>query len=595
MIVFYSVLSICFFWILGFSIVKVLRSSENSIVENNSLMYIFFGYAFLLTICMTLGMVLPMSLVAILVMILSIILFIVNFKEIYNRLSQESNTAQKTVAACIMIPIIVTGLPQILNNELYISLLENNDFAYYIASIDWLKTHTLLEPVEYSLSYPFYSLAEYMLKNTRIGIDITGAFFANIFNLESYQIFPIMIVIASVLIMIAVYEVIYYFTDNILVGIIFGIGAAVCGNTITLIVRQYVPQLFGMALLLITMLFLHQLFQDSEDKKNIILCGLATSGLLATYCEFAVYVVLFGIAYIIIFCLKKKINVLSLIKMFICTALFNVYGLYKAIDFNLSIFTRVSTNGASDIDPYNGNMLGLKHILTCLLGGSGWTYDYNIVHKIILIVGLLLAIACFCTVFFIPNEHKMFVLVITIVAGLLEVYFWMSRGAYQEYKHITSVSIFSICFIGLIVADLIKKIRQNKMITTIILGIFIAVIITGTAYPLKVYCESGIGVDKATMELGEAVEILVPESMEIELDNSINVADYMSAAYALKNHAVNLNTDSLSYLQYFQNFVDDDPSVYVVYSAGQKGELEENEQLIWNNRKYILIKRLWIE
>lgn len=591
MILLYTILSLAVFWIMGYAVIKLLKCGNCEIFVSNFTLYIVFGCISVVSIIMILGLIMPLDIVTVILCIFIGIFLACNYKEIFKTIAINSEREERYILGIATVPMFLIGLPQILRNELYTSILANNDFGYYIASIEWLKNHNILQTVEYSLQHPFYSMAEYMIDYTRIGMDTLGAFLANLFDMESHEVFSILGTIAVVLLFLVAYEVIYKFTYNYIISVLFALFTSANGNVVTLIGKQYMPQLLGIAMLILTLYMINRFFEEA-NRDNIILCGLSISGLLVFYCEFAVHLTLIIIVYMIVSLVKRKKFIFQLIQVCILSVLFNPYGMYKALKFNLSIFTRVSTQGAQDIDPYGGNMLGIKKIVGCLLGFSDCFSAKNIYCKMAIICGVAILLICATILVVNIKQKNMEILVIPIlVFSVLQMYFSYSHGAYQEYKHITSISVIGIMLMGCIMGLILQKCKRKKATQYGISVMILLIGICGIYNPLKIYCKNKVAVDSDTMQLRNAVEQNIPISTEIEIDSSIGVANYMAAVYALKDYNVNLNTDSLSYLQFFQQFEDNDWSKYVLYEKGKEFFAEENDEIVWSNKKYVLIKR----
>ncbi len=596
MIVLYGACTLIGLWVLGFAVVQLFHCQESVLVKKSVLIYILFGFIGSVSLIMILGLFLPLDRVAVLMAALVVFLFAVNFKKI-RLLFKQSTRSDKAVFLFLFIPLVVIGLPQLLRHELYTSVVYNNDFALYMASFDWLKTHSILAPVEYSLAYPFYSMARYMIDNTRIGTDVFGAVLCDLFKLEAYEVFPVLIVLSADLVMISVYEFIRHFTGNKTVALSFGLFAAVNGNLLTILLKQYVPQVLGASLLILAFYSIHEFFQ-SQAREDMIVCALSLSGVMAVYCEFAVYIVLFILMYLILYAAGRKNDLKStgavIGKLFcICwlMIMFNIFGAYKAVKFNLDIFTRVHDRGAADIDPYRGNMLGLGKIVGCLLGISDYLSEMDIFYQIALAAGCIVACALMigCIVKDKGAGRKFTVVSILVFLGL-ECYFRLSKGAYQEYKGITSGSMLMIALLGYMTAVMVSQCKSKKFLQYGVITVFACVILYSMIGPMDTYFSNQITCDSNSMKLKDAVAQWVPEEEMVELDSSINIADYISASYALKDRAVNCNTN-LSNLSYFQQFEDDDPSKYIIYPSGYDYSANDSGELLWQNNKYALVER----
>ena len=589
MILFYAVLSLLIFWMTGYSVLRLLHIGEER-MKRNPLFPVLIGFCVFLSIVMTLGMFLPVNVVVIILAVGLTASFFFHIRRIYSFFVLETGTGEKAFLFAALIPMVIAGLPQILRNELYISILTNNDCGYYIASMDWLKHHTLLAPVEFSMTHPFYSMAEFMVEDTRIGTDVTGAFFMNLFHLEAYQVFPLIHRRAISLIMIAVYEVISFFSGNRLIAVVIAILAAVNGNHISQMGSQYVPQLIGISLLLLSLYELDRFFHK-PDKEAVIAVGFALSGLLATYCEFGVYIVPFGLVYLFVFLIKRKLNLIALLKAAALTVILNVFGFCRAVSFLLSIYNRVRGLGITDIDP-NGNLLEGSKLAGLLTGLSDGWIDETVCYTIGIVI---LVITAVCGILLIIRKKalrgRLMFFVWAVMFFCYELYFRSSGGGYPEYKHISSGCVFVFCIIGCILARIPLKTRIHQTAVAIILILLCWFVYSGLAKPMRRTLKTNFMMDRRIMELEEAAKWMVPADEEIEVDDSVQTIYYMGASYALKDRVLNMNTGGSSYLQFFNQFHDNDPSAYVVYSRGYEVSLPKDEEVLWMNDRYVLVKK----
>ena len=570
MILVYTTLSLVVFWLIGLFVLQALRIGDRR-VKNNPLYPVVVGFCFSLSILMTIGAIIPENIVSIMLIAIAVGYFIINAGKIYGLIARRLSLHDKALLVITVIPMTVAGLPQIWKDELFISVLWNNDSGYYISSIDWIKTHTILNSVEYTATYPFYSLADYMLKTTRIGMDVAGAFLANVFHLESYQVFPVIGVLSIVMIMISVYEVINCFSGNQLIAMVFAVLAAISGNSIALLGGQYVPQLFGISLLLLSICEIDSLF-CRQDKETTIITGLTLSGLIATYCEFSVYLVPFCIIYFIYFLIKRELHIIGLAKAAAATILFNIYAIIRTIKFLWMIFSRVNNSGITDIDP-KGTMIEIQRLLCMLLGiPDDWGMPSAFeVHNIYYFIGILVVLITVFLVVLLAHKQKMRIkwrlfVVWMIIFISYELYFRFSGGGYPEYKHVSSGYVFIFCMLGCVLSQIsstrmVYRFGQIGLISG--LGCYV---IFGLINPLRNSIESNVGVDHTVMKLRNAVNQIVPENVEIEIDDAIPIMAYTGAVYALKDRPLNLNSKSFSYLQYFNSFDDNDPSKYIICS-----------------------------
>ena len=597
MILVYTTLSLVIFWLIGLFVLQTLRIGDRR-VKSNPLYPVAAGFCFSLSMLMTIGSIIPVRIVSIALIAVAVGYFVINAGRVYGLIVHRLNLHDKVLLLITVIPMTVAGLPQVWKDELFISVLWNNDCGYYISSIDWLKSHALLNSVEYSVTYPFYSLADYMLKTTRIGTDVAGAFLANVFHLESYQVFPVIAVLSIILIMISVYEVVNRFSGNQLLAMIIAVLAAVSGNSIALIGGQYVPQLLGISLLLLSLYEVDSLF-CKQNKETIILTGLTLSGLVATYCEFVVYLVPFCIIYSIYFLVKRELHIIGLLKAAAVTILFNIYAFIRAIKFLQMIFSRVNHSGLTDIDA-KGTMIEIQRLFCMLFGvPDDWGMPSVLeVHQAYYVIGIL---AVLITVFFVlllafrqktGKGWRLFVVWMIIFISY-ELYFRLSGGGYTEYKHVSSGYVLFFCMAGCVLSRIpstgtVYRFGQIGLITG--LGCYV---IAGLINPVRNSIESNVGIDHTVMELRNSVDQIVPENVEIEIDDAIPIMAYMGAACALKDRPLNLNSKSISYLQYFNVFDDNDPSKYILCSKETETScsFKNDAEIVWMNEKYLLLKR----
>ena len=584
MIILYSLISLAILWFVGYCFFDGFRIST----PRSSSLFVLVGFCCLLSVSMTIGAVVPLSCVAPMIIIGLCLYFLRRSKELSQYLLSVLTCKNSIVFIGTLIPILVFSWPHLLKNELFTIIVDNNDFAYYIASIDWLKTHSIYEPVGYSLSKPFYSLAEYMIDYTRIGLDVAGAIFANIYLLESYQVFPLMVVLASVFVYLSIYNILLNQGINKNCCIFVALCASVNGNIISLLSKQYPSQVIGVALLVMSFYYLAVVFKKG-DKDSILLTSILVSGLLATYCEFTLYVVLFALINIMVLIWRKNIKLTQLLQLAVLSVLFNVIGFFRAIDFNYKIFNRVATNGAADIDPYMGNMLGFPRVIACMVGYS--PSDFKSSH-IILGVAVFSALLLVGVYLLIKQRFSKNLLLIGIgtIFCSLETYFVLVGGAYQEFKHVTSFGVIAFIFWGLLL-NTVSRFEVKKRFIWSGITIFVTGVVILAYRPMNMYLNPTFAITKDSLELQQAVKHFVGDDEFIEVDSSLGVANLMIASYALRHHIVNLNTN-YSYLQFFQKFEDDDNSRFLLKPKTNQLTLPENEVIRWTNKDFSLVERL---
>ena len=503
MIIVYSLCSILFFWLIGFlfsHFVKVQNIGRPTI-------HVLTGFCIFLSVLMSVGTVVPISMGSRLLFLLVIILAFIYLNDI-KRFITGFSRYDIFVIISWMIVVSVIGLPQLINGELYISIIENNDFAYYISSIDWLRNHSILENVDYSQEKPFYSLASFMLNETRIGMDVAAAFLCNIFSLEAYEIFPVMIVVSSIMVMIAIHNSLIVFGVNKYVCILFSVLAVLNGNIILMASRQYPSQILGIALLISTFLCLHKFFYSSS-RHWLIYSGIFISGLFAVYCEFSIYLVGFGLLYVVPALWTSLVSVRDLIKLILIAIFSNVFAFYRALEFNLNIFIRVLSGGSQAIDPFQGALLQGVDLFGSIMGFST-RYSHSLAIGIFSLIFICLAVLFFLySLVKYRYQEEIFFGALLVLFIVLEFYFRTSGGAYQEFKHISTVAIVLFLFWGYLLSSFCKLIQMKTLGIFCTLFLFSLFVLSGLFKPLKDYVCSNNVVDSAVVELKNAVDLLV--------------------------------------------------------------------------------------
>jgi len=591
MIIVYPFIVLVIFYIIGTAAIKLLKLNRTRLVQGNIVIPCLIGFIVSLSILETMGLIVSISITTYVIIALAIVSALYSYKNIvaffHGKLKNKS-----LYLILFSIPIIIIMLPQIVHNELFLVCGYNNDFAYYLSSIDWLKNHTILEPVMYSHAYPFYSMAEYMLHTTRIGTDLVGAFVGSLFSLESYQVFSILAPIAAAMIFAAVYSATQYFIEDSFYCMVFSAGASVCGDCIALIAGQYVPQIFGAACLVLALAALHELF-SGKDYPTYYMVGLSVGGMLAVYCEFTIYIVATSIVFLFFSIVNRSINIKNIAKALAITVIINVFGFFRAVQFNLNILRSVMNAGTKSIDPYGGQLLSRWRKLGVFFGMNGKNElgaantAYRLITFAIAIFFFISVIALIRQAVLKRNYEKvLFVVTTTSIFIILEYYFISKSAAYEEYKHLTSAAFIMLTNLFVSSGSMLQNVKGQRIVKSLSATMVILILSISLKNTLKIYMYPNISVNSENMELRD-ISKLVPNDFEIGLDSSIGSADYMSAVYALKDHAINLDSKGVSYLQFFQTF-DDDNSKYTLYPCSQIMKAVKNGKIIWLNKKYVL-------
>jgi hypothetical protein len=390
---------------------------------------------------------------------------------------------------------------------------------------------------------------------------------------------------------ISVYTSVKYFTNSHLSGVLFGIFAAICGNSIDLISSQYIPQFLGISCLLLAFTALLDLMYNRE-KQNAMLCGMIISGVFATYCEFTVYLFIVAIILLSGLFIKRDINVVRIVMAILSTIAFNIYGFYKAVDFNIRLLSSVMQGGIRVIDFSESRLFSGWEKIGHLAGLTSKPYlqIQDFTYKLLAIVWVVMAILCI-VIPLLMKEYKtlLFISATFVVVLLLEVYFVHSRAGYEEYKHLTSSCYIAIMNVAILFGIMLER-KKGKFRNIISMVSVAVMIVLSIRLPLEAYVDLPIVLDSKTMELQTAAT-LIPDNRAIAIDNTIPIGEYMGVAYALRFRALDLEDGAYSYLQMFQQFGSNNESRYRIYPREQELKIvSDNNKVIWCNEKYILVE-----
>lgn len=583
-------IAICY--LIGITVVSAVKSENNLFVRSHVYLPVFIGYSVLLVILHSIGLAVPINILTALTLAILIVLA-AKYRTVIAELTKNYVKENSFLIIALLIPLFVVGMPQLVHGELFTDCGGNNDFAYYLASIQWLKDHTILSEIFYNHIYPEYSLAQYMISYTRIGVDLTGAFIANVFRLDSYQVFPILCSFASSMVYMVICTTVSFFTGNNKLSAYIAIYGATSLTVVHLILQQYPPQILGCVyLVLVAISFAHM--YEGKNIRGSILCGLFVSSIFALYHEFTVYLVLMLLILIVSGFAMRKLKISQVFIAALFSICYNPYSFGKTLKFNLDILNRVTSGGAAAIDPYGGNLFPKKNLLRFLFGIDGIGNSDN---KLIVYVALAMLIACVgCFIYLIYEKQytaAVFVISIEFPFAILELYFRQSRGGYQEFKGITSMGIVTMSVMALLYCyAALNASNTKKLISLLLKSFFVLLFIVTCRIELPGYINSAFTIDSDTMSLKEAA-MLIPYGEDIEIDNVLTPLDYMGAVYALRDRPVNLSSNNPSYLNSFQTF-EDDKSRYVVYTADKYSELavDKTYNVLWANEKYCLVEDL---
>lgn len=496
--------------------------------------------------------------------------------------------------ASILISLFIIGYPIWARGGLVTLQYQNNDIIFYLSSMDWLSNHNLLESVEFSVNSQYFWGASFMINQSRFGADLIGAFFMNLFQLQSHQIFSVV----SVSYAMAGGLVCVFISEHVLkiprrygwavLLIIMG-----CSTWSELLVFQYMPQILGISSLLAFFAFLYVFMWEDRDK-HFLMVSLSIIGTLTIYAEFALYLlVIYLIAVIVKLCSKsnkvgERTTILKkVILAGIIAFIMNPLGLYKAAKYNFSILDRV-VNGGVSIDPYSGNTMSIfKIIERCL--GLGTIQIPAVLNNLLVKVLFAAVVVVALFIMFLISRKKIksvdwyFIGTLTFF-GVYTWFFHTKELGYQEYKHIISIIPFSILFIFRILNLTLES--RGKVIIQSVTGL--GVIIWGIAAIVNFnnwYIEPNIYVyDDELLQVRDGVNLV---NMKDEIGVYGNHADIHGLMYALQDNECNIIQGSSSY------FVNSDKAMtrYLFANNNDTSRFLTNSdsKIIWKNKKYSLI------
>lgn len=585
------------FTIFGIYTMKMLKYKE---YDKNFLSIIpFIGAIVLTCIIQWLIVLLNMKIIGIIIILAIVLITIYCKNEIVFYIKNIINN--KKILAGLSVIFILLSYPIMSLTQLLSFQNDNNDIAYYLSSMDWLQTHNLLDTVEYSLLYPFHSLAEFMVRETRFGTDLLGGMLCAVLNIEPHEIFSLLTIILTILVLL----VGYFFTTNILnvdkkISTIIMLILGTWGGWADLIARQYVPQIFGIGCLILFIAFLIKVYEE-ENKKNIVLAALFLIGTLSVYAEYAVYLVAVYIAVgmvgFLIHRSSKGIKIfIPAIKVGFLSFVLNPVGMYIAAKFNFKILGQ-ATESVGNIDPYRGNILQGTDFISKVLGFilPSHLYDnldakiINFYKAIIIIIVIIMAIVLIQGLIKNKDRIKYYIISISLLFGIYTLYFRFTKYAYGEYKHITSITPFMLICIGCFIYISVKK--KSKIFKKAFSIIILFCVILNVANIFSIYKNDKLYFwGNELKELREAVKML-PKGEVIGVMEG-TPAFIHGVTYVLRDYPITLMGAGSSYY----SFLLDVPQQYSEYVIEEKNNrradvfLSGNSEEIWANSKYEIVK-----
>lgn len=474
----------------------------------------------------------------------------------------------------------------------------NNDIAYYLSDMDWLTGHNFWQsPMSVATAeHPFYTLANYMLENTRIGTDVLGSEIMGLTFLQPHQV---------------------YFACGIAItaAVVWGCGflaQAACGlkknGTLILMVllafsfnfgqlqrMQYVPQIFGIGAMAVFMGVL--LCMLNENVRELIFClGLCLAGALSVYCEFSVHLASFFFLACIWTMLTKRdkdsvLRCWQTVKGCLLILVFSPLGTFKAIKFNLMLLDQLGTTAS--IDPFAGNMIPPSLLPSNFFGATFRQENmFGVFPVYFSIVLFVLIAAASITVLIVKHTPQNMLLALTLGFYLVyELFFRKSNFAYGEYKHFFSVIPIAWTILAVFLQEFLYLFKSKTLRYTfkaiyafaLLITLFSNVALTKALLSPSQY----FYYDNSLMELRTAAEKLPPGEI-IEVPGAYN--DVHASIYALKNASVCALGDS--YYSYFWSVEEQQQlSTHASYRLVWKDKASVDEKsAVWENEKYALVK-----
>ncbi|SFS84539.1 hypothetical protein SAMN04488601_10518 [Paenibacillus sp. 453mf] len=608
--IFLSVLMILIFSISGLLCFKLIRLDRGLLSNLGFSVFIpLLGAISMTCVIQILSLVLPVKATALILIVLLIYALLFIIRDV-SLIWLRTMFSDKFLLLIIFIAIVILQFPILFKNELLSLQNGNNDIAYYLSSMDWLKSHRFTESIPFSSEMPFNSLAHYMVNNTRIGTDLLGAFFMSVFQLDSHEVYYLLTGTLATLTIFSAYFFLSYCLNvsrkaSLCAAAIFAAG----GLWAFLVFSQYAPQIFGITCLIsFTGLFI-RLDRQKQHKGFVFLSALFLVGTLSVYSEYAIYLLFIFIAIAVSKYItassETRIKILiDSLKVGALSFILNPVGMFIAAKFNINILTRV-LDDASSIDPYSGNLMSKDQIMSILYGGPnleslghelnllGINSQYFITGYTILKFLLLLVFisAVFIGMFLKKEWYKYAILSVFIFFAANELYLRSSASAYAEMKHITTIAPFIILFF-VYFADGWKLNVKGLYIRKIIFGttvIFVAGSNIVTAY--QNYKGGDIYYfDHSVMELKDAVK-LVPPDEPIGITSS-SPADKHSIVYALKEVPIKHNKTyefDNSYFGFLVPHEFENTKYSIVSKQDYYSFLSQTEEVLWHNDKYVLL------
>jgi len=531
---------------------------------------------------------------------------------------------------------IIVSIPSLKIFSLNSPRIINNDIAFYLSSMDWLL-HNSFRNFKSLLSInpnvPYYSLATYMIRETRTGTEFLGSQIMGLLFLEPHQVYySLGIAISCILPMTSAFFLRYVLGIKKKTVLFYML---ICSSSLLIFElqrMQYTPQLFGISGMILFLGIMIDFVKNKQIKKEKFLLGFSLAGVLSIYAEFGtILFTYFFITCSVIFLgnKNKKESLKKIYELILgCLLSFPIspLGMFKAVKFNLVVLTQVFQK-VSNIDPFEGTMISPSLYIPNILGfliRSKTIYnikisakDFNTWERVVLGLSICYLLIGICVVFFIlfKRINKLNIIFILILLFFISYgyYFRKVNFAYGEYKFLLGIIPVAFMIITYFIQhffDFLKNEKIKNVLEIIAVELIILFVILNLSNTLFLSRQKYFFYDKSLMELRKVGEKL-PKGSIVDIPGTGN--DVHAGVYALKNNKVRikgfsyytdfLNPEKLaitgrSYytgtLEQMKNIPMKDSDYYLEIKDNDSDALDiikENKKIYWENRKYRLVQK----
>lgn len=592
-LLFYIIL-LLIFDLIGFFILELLKKCLKDNIEKKYLLNVVIGSGVMVCISQCLSIAFNASIIALIWWAILIFICLFYNKKYFMNLIQRIRKNYILIIGALGSFCLFT-YPMIKSNELLSYQYQNNDIIYYLATIDWLHEHSLLQKVIYTTTRPLYLCAEYIFSTTRFGTDTFASTLSQMLHLEAHEIFSFLgIAFITITGIVVYYLARYIFKMSKSSSLIIYFLAVLFFNWKELLILQYVPQMLGICFFMAFIIFLIE-YYNTSDRYAMAFSSLFLAATACTYAEYSSYMFIIYLGFIVIQCAYTRniwgnIKAASLIG--ILGVLCNPLGFLIAVKFNLNIFNTVKAS-ASNIDAYGGNMKSIPNILAQLLG---FPNDYRISNMylqkfycFILMAGMLFLVTSFLFMVFKTRTKTLFFCtwVLVFFAGY-EFYFRIVNLAYGEFKHLIGIGIMA--GIILLYATYTLEKSNRKILFTVIAFFTISLNLINfiKTYP---YNET-VFYDTKLVAARNALD-LIPKGKTIGILGNAHYIQH-ELVYTAKDYDVNLMGSGInSYFTMLGIPLNNEKPDYILCKKDTpelNSDITDLYSVIWNNSQFMIVK-----